>query len=92
MPRPVRSHAACKHKPQVNYHFESKSALWMPPSITSSSSWLARIGHLVVGPGPYAAGTREILEDWFAGKPIRSEYLIVEGGKFAGTGAASYAQ
>lgn len=40
----------------------------------------------------YAAGTREILEDWFAGKPIRSEYLIVEGGKFAGTGAASYEQ
>lgn len=40
----------------------------------------------------YAAGTREILEDWFAGKPIRSEYLIVEGGQFAGTGAASYAQ
>ena len=40
----------------------------------------------------YAAGTREILEHWFAGKPIRSEYLIVEGGKFAGTGAASYAQ
>ncbi|MCV7029693.1 NAD-dependent formate dehydrogenase [Mycobacterium sherrisii] len=40
----------------------------------------------------YAAGTREILEDWFAGKPIRSEYLIVQGGKYAGTGAASYAQ
>jgi formate dehydrogenase len=40
----------------------------------------------------YAAGTREILEDWFAGKPIRSEYLIVEGGKFAGTGAKSYEQ
>lgn len=40
----------------------------------------------------YAAGTREILEDWFAGRPIRSEYLIVEGGKFAGTGAASYEQ
>jgi formate dehydrogenase len=40
----------------------------------------------------YAAGTREILEDWFAGQPIRSEYLIVEGGKFADTGAASYAQ
>ncbi|QLL08259.1 NAD-dependent formate dehydrogenase [Mycobacterium vicinigordonae] len=39
----------------------------------------------------YAAGTREILEDWFAGKPIRSEYLIVEGGRFAGTGAKSYA-
>lgn len=40
----------------------------------------------------YAAGTREILEDWFAGRPVRSEYLIVEGGKYAGTGAKSYAQ
>lgn len=40
----------------------------------------------------YAAGTREILEHWFAGEPIRSEYLIVEGGKFAGTGATSYEQ
>jgi len=38
----------------------------------------------------YAAGTREILEDSFAGRPIRQEYLIVEGGKLAGTGAASY--
>jgi formate dehydrogenase len=38
----------------------------------------------------YAAGTREILEDWFAGKPMRSEYLIVDGGKLAGTGARSY--
>ena len=38
----------------------------------------------------YAAGTREILECWFADKPIRPEYLIVEGGKLAGTGALSY--
>jgi formate dehydrogenase len=38
----------------------------------------------------YAAGTREILECWFADKPIRDEYLIVEGGKLAGTGARSY--
>jgi formate dehydrogenase len=38
----------------------------------------------------YAAGTREILESWLAGKPIRSEYLIVDGGKLAGTGAKSY--
>jgi len=38
----------------------------------------------------YAAGTREILEDFFAGKPIRDEYLIVESGKLAGTGAHSY--
>jgi formate dehydrogenase len=38
----------------------------------------------------YAAGTREILESFFAGAPIRPEYLIVEGGKLAGTGATSY--
>jgi formate dehydrogenase len=38
----------------------------------------------------YAAGTREILECWFDGKPIREEYLIVEAGKLAGAGAHSY--
>jgi formate dehydrogenase len=38
----------------------------------------------------YAAGTREILECWFEGRPIRSEYLIVDGGKLAGVGAHSY--
>ncbi|TMI89243.1 MAG: NAD-dependent formate dehydrogenase [Bacteroidetes bacterium] len=40
----------------------------------------------------YAAGTREILECWFQNKPIRSEYLIVDGGKLAGTGAHSYSE
>src|SRR6202012_16455 len=38
----------------------------------------------------YAAGTREILECWFAKEPIRDEYLIVDGGKLAGVGAHSY--
>lgn len=38
----------------------------------------------------YAAGTREILECWFEGRPMRDEYLIVDGGKLAGTGATSY--
>ena len=38
----------------------------------------------------YAAGTREILECWFEDRPIRDEYLIVDGGKLAGTGAHSY--
>jgi formate dehydrogenase len=38
----------------------------------------------------YAAGTREILECWFDGKPIRDEYLIVADGKLAGSGAHSY--
>ncbi len=38
----------------------------------------------------YAAGTREILECFFEGRPIRDEYLIVDGGKLAGAGAHSY--
>lgn len=38
----------------------------------------------------YAAGVREILECWLAGQPIRSEYLIVDKGVLAGTGAHSY--
>src|SRR5438874_9999798 len=38
----------------------------------------------------YAAGTREILECWFDGRPIREEYLIVDGGQLAGAGAHSY--
>jgi formate dehydrogenase len=38
----------------------------------------------------YAAGTREILECWFEGRPIREEYVIVDGGELAGTGAKAY--
>ena len=38
----------------------------------------------------YAAGTREILECWFEGRPIREEYLIVKDGHLAGAGAHSY--
>ena len=38
----------------------------------------------------YAAGTREILECWFDERPIREEYLIVDRGRLAGTGAHSY--
>ncbi len=38
----------------------------------------------------YSAGTREILECWFDARPIREEYLIVDQGKLAGSGAHSY--
>jgi formate dehydrogenase len=38
----------------------------------------------------YAAGTREILESYFNGTPIRDEYLIVDAGQLAGAGAHSY--
>ncbi len=40
----------------------------------------------------YAAGTREILECFFESRPIRDEYLIVEGGRLAGAGAHSYSE
>jgi formate dehydrogenase len=38
----------------------------------------------------YAAGTLEILQSYFGRAPIREEYLIVDGGALAGTGARSY--
>lgn len=38
----------------------------------------------------YAAGAREILECWLDGRPVRQEYLIVDGGGLAGAGARSY--
>ena len=37
-----------------------------------------------------AAGVREILECYFAGKPLRDTYQIVTDGKLAGVGAHSY--
>jgi formate dehydrogenase len=40
----------------------------------------------------YAAGAREILECWLDGRPIREEYLIVDGGRLAGAGAHSYSE
>lgn len=40
----------------------------------------------------YAAGVREILECYFEDRPIRDEYLIVQGGKLAGVGAYSYSE
>jgi formate dehydrogenase len=40
----------------------------------------------------YAAGTREILECYFDGRPIREEYLIVDGGALAGAGAHAYSE
>jgi formate dehydrogenase len=47
-------------------------------------------GSSLPGQARYAAGTLEILQAFFAGRPIRPEYLIVKGGTLAGTGAQSY--
>lgn len=53
----------------------------MTPHISGSS---------LSGQARYAAGTLEILQSYFGGTPIREEYLIVDGGRLAGTGAKSY--
>ncbi len=50
----------------------------------------AYLGKLALGQARYAAGTREILEAISPGKPIRTEYLIVDKGELAGVGAHSY--
>jgi formate dehydrogenase len=75
--------------------------VWDPQPAPTDHPWRAMphnamtthtSGTSLSGQARYAAGTREILEDWFAGAPIRPEYLIVEGGGYKGTGAHSYAQ
>ena len=63
---------------------------------TSASNWpcvsgtFTRPATSLSAQARYAAGTREILECWLGGRPIREEYLILDGGALAGTGAHSY--
>ncbi len=67
--------------PPADHPWRSMPHHGMTPHISGSSlSAQAR----------YAAGTREILESWLEGRPIRDEYLIVQNGRLAGTGAHSY--
>ncbi|MDX8029011.1 NAD-dependent formate dehydrogenase [Lentzea sp. BCCO 10_0856] len=74
--------------------------VWFPQPAPSDHPWRTMPNHGMTphisgsslsAQARYAAGTREILESFFAGTPIRDEYLIVDGGKLAGTGAHSYA-
>ena len=51
---------------------------------------IARVRDFAVGSVRDAAGRREILECCLEGRPVREEYLTVDGGKLAGTGADSY--
>jgi formate dehydrogenase len=73
--------------------------VWFPKPPPKDHSWRTMPHHAMTphvsgttlsAPARYAAGTREILECWFDGLPIRDEYLIVAGWKLAGTGARSY--
>ena len=73
--------------------------VWFPQPAPQDHPWRAMPHHGMTphtsgtslsAQARYAAGTREILECWFDGRPIREEYLIVDGGKLAGAGAHSY--
>jgi formate dehydrogenase len=47
-------------------------------------------GSTLAAQARYSTGTREILECFYSGRPIREEYLIAQGGHLAGAGAHSY--
>jgi formate dehydrogenase len=73
--------------------------VWFPQPAPSDHPWRTMPHHGMTphisgsslsAQARYAAGTREILECFFANRPIRDEYLIVAGGALAGTGAHSY--
>jgi formate dehydrogenase len=67
--------------PPEDHPWRSMPHHGMTPHISGSS---------LAAQARYAAGVREILECYFEQRPIRDEYLIVEGGKLAGAGAHSY--
>jgi formate dehydrogenase len=73
--------------------------VWYPQPAPPDHPWRAMPNHGMTphvsgsslsAQARYAAGTREILECFLDGRPIRDEYLIVDGGGLAGTGARSY--
>ncbi len=73
--------------------------VWFPQPAPADHPWRTMPHHAMTphisgsslsAQARYAAGTREILESFFAGTPIRDEYLIVDGGRLAGAGAHSY--
>ena len=75
--------------------------VWFPQPAPNDHPWRTMPNHAMTphtsgtslsAQARYAAGTREILECWFEGKPIRNEYLIVDRGQLAGAGAHSYSE
>ncbi len=73
--------------------------VWFPQPPPNDHTWRTAPNHALTphtsgttlsAQARYASGVREILECWFNGKSIRDEYLIVQGGALAGTGAHSY--
>ena len=75
--------------------------VWFPQPAPKDHPWRTMPNHAMTphtsgtslsAQARYAAGVREILECWLDGRPIRDEYLIVQGGQLAGAGAHSYSE
>ncbi len=75
--------------------------VWFPQPAPNDHPWRSMPNHAMTphtsgtslsAQARYSAGVREILECWLDGRPIREEYLIVQGGALAGTGAHSYSE
>ena len=75
--------------------------VWFPQPAPNDHPWRTMPNHAMTphtsgtslsAQARYAAGVREILECWFDERPIRDEYLIVQGGGLAGTGSHSYSE
>ena len=73
--------------------------VWFPQPAPSDHIWRSMPHHgmtphtsgtTLSAQARYAAGTREILECFFAGKSIRDEYFIVKDGALAGAGKHAY--
>src|SRR6266508_631773 len=73
--------------------------VWFPQPASRDHPWRSMPNHGMTphvsgsslsAQARYAAGVREILECWFDSRPIREEYLIVDGGTLAGAGAHAY--
>ena len=75
--------------------------VWFPQPPPKSHPWRTMPNHgmtphisgtTLSAQARYAAGVREILENFFDKKPIRDEYLVVQGGALAGVGKHSYSE
>ena len=75
--------------------------VWFPQPPPQNHPWRSMPNHAMTphtsgtslsAQARYAAGVREILECYLDNKPIRDEYLIVDGGALAGTGKHSYSE
>jgi hypothetical protein len=71
-------------------HFPRPPPKAQPPRTVPHQAMTPQVAEPTVTPwARYAAGTREVRESCFSGRPIHDEYRIVEGRNLAGTGARS---